>query len=156
VNQKGGVGKTTVSVNLAAELAEYGATLLLDADPQKSATGWVSRAPNDKPYPAEVRSANSAEDILALHTLDFAYVVIDGPPSLESPRMDASLQVADLALVPVTPSVIDLTSMVEATVVSIDGARGKRSARGRRYPSLCDRMESVECAYQRRCGGDTR
>jgi len=125
VNQKGGVGKTTVSVNLAAELAGHGSTLLLDADPQRSAAGWVSRTPDDKPYPAEVRCANSAADILGLRDLDFAYTVIDGPPSLESPRMDASLEVADLALVPVTPSVIDLMSMVEATVVSIQKALRK-------------------------------
>jgi chromosome partitioning protein len=125
VNQKGGVGKTTVSVNLAAELAEHGSTLLLDADPQRSATGWVSRTPDGRQYPAEVRTADSEDDIRRLRTLNFAYAVIDGPPSLESPRMDASLETADIALVPVTPSVIDLMSMVEATVVSIQQALRK-------------------------------
>lgn len=122
VNQKGGVGKTTVSVNLSAELAED-ATMLVDADPQASAVGWVSRAPADRPFPArwkEITNSSELRGLPGLNNVD--WVVIDGPPSLSTPVMDAALAVADLAIIPVTPSVIDLMSMVEATTVSIQRA----------------------------------
>jgi chromosome partitioning protein len=123
VNQKGGVGKTTVAVNLSAELAESASTLLVDADPQASAAGWVSRAPQDRPYPARWQEITDAREIRIVPSLNgFEWVVIDGPPSLGSPLMDAALAIADLAIIPVTPSVIDLMSMVEATAVSVQKA----------------------------------
>jgi chromosome partitioning protein len=50
--QKGGTGKTTVAVSLAAELARYGSTLIVDADPQGNATNWL--APPDKDLPGEL------------------------------------------------------------------------------------------------------
>lgn len=111
-----------MSVNLAAELALRGRTLLLDADPQRSSTGWTDRAPSDKPYLADVMYAESESTIFSVRQLRYEYVVIDGPPSLQSPRMDASLEVAHVALVPITPSVIDLMSMMEATVTNIQKA----------------------------------
>lgn len=123
LNQKGGVGKTTVSYNLASELADLGDTRLVDADPQASAAGWVTRAPSDRPYPAICSELADPNQVRQLRSeTEAAWTVIDGPPSLDSPMMQAALAVADLAIIPITPSVIDLTSMIEATVVSVNEA----------------------------------
>ena len=60
-NQKGGVGKTTMTMGLAAELAHRGyRVIVVDADAQETAVGWSTNAPADKPFPAAVASLVSA------------------------------------------------------------------------------------------------
>lgn len=107
VNQKGGAGKTTISLNLAAALAENGAkVLLIDADPQHTASDWSAVRDTALPF-ALLGLAQPVlhRDIPKLAT-DYEFVVIDGPPrNYEVTR--SAIAAADLVVIPVQPSGAD-------------------------------------------------
>lgn len=116
-NQKGGSGKTTLSMQLAGSLARRGGrVLVVDADPQGTATRWAASADDDKPFPASVvgLSAASAKVHREVKKFveDYRYIIIDCPPAADSPVPQSALLVADLALVPVIPSPLDMWAAV--------------------------------------------
>ena len=62
-NQKGGSGKTTVSMQLAGTLARRGyRVLVVDADPQATATRWAASASDEIPFPASVVGLSAANE----------------------------------------------------------------------------------------------
>jgi len=110
VNQKGGAGKSTLTMLLAGALAETGAEVLVaDADPQNTALRWATAGNG---FPARVEDLSGEEGKLHKHLrkrLDkFDYVVIDSPPAATAPVTESALRLAHLALVPVIPSPLDL------------------------------------------------
>jgi chromosome partitioning protein len=117
VNQKGGAGKSTLTMHLAGSLGrrQY-KVLVVDADTQGTATRWAASAPDDAPFPAAINGLNAAEDKVhrevAKFVDDYHYIVIDCPPALESIIPRSALLIADLALVPVVPSPPDLWAAV--------------------------------------------
>src|SRR4029453_18233178 len=117
VNQKGGSGKTTLTMQLAGTLAKRGIkVLVVDADSQGTATRWSSSAPEDTPFPAAVvglsAAGNKVHREVAKFTDDYALIMIDCPPAVESPVPQSALLIADLALVPIIPSPPDLWAAV--------------------------------------------
>ena len=115
-NQKGGVGKTTLAVNIAAALALDGAkVLLIDADMQKSSTDWANLR-GDTPAPFHVVGMardNMARDAMRLAE-GFDYTVIDGPPGAESVSRSVIIA-SDIVLIPIEPSGLSIWA-AKATV----------------------------------------
>ena len=108
INQKGGAGKTTLSMNLAAGLNRRGDTVVIDLDPQGSSRQWASMG--SAPFPATIKQINGNWDARTLHQNYRAYrhMVLDCPPSLESHASLQALRACDVALIPVLPSPVDL------------------------------------------------
>lgn len=116
-NQKGGSGKTTVLMQLAGSFARRGRRILVvDADPQGTATRWAASAPDETPFPAAVVSLSAAGSKVhrevAKFTEDYHVILVDCPPAVDSPAPQSALLIADLVLVPVIPSPLDLWAAI--------------------------------------------
>lgn len=126
---KGGIGKSTVAINLAAEAVARGLrTLLVDADPQASILTWHASAARVTGQPLPTVVAMGAD----LHRADqlpqflpaFDLVVIDGPAKLGDVQR-AALWVADLAIFPCGPSAFEAWALGDSLSV-LEAARQQR------------------------------
>ncbi|WP_374265397.1 ParA family partition ATPase [Zoogloea sp.] len=130
LSQKGGAGKSTLTMQLAGGLARRGkGVAIIDLDPQETALRWAHSASPDAPFPAPVRPLDGDPAVLpqAVKALgrEVGVVLLDCPPSIEHPATLAALQAADLALVPVVPSPADLwsTKGVERLILQVQASR---------------------------------
>lgn len=105
-NPKGGVGKSTLSTNIAGYFASKGHNVMLgDADRQQSTRLWL----NLRPATARpIQSWEVGEDRLAKAPRNATHVVLDTPAGLEGSRMKEVLRYADHVIVPLQPSVFDI------------------------------------------------
>jgi chromosome partitioning protein len=109
VNTKGGVGKTTTAVYLAAGLHEMGRTFLVDADPQESAELWSKQDPG-LPFTVATRASDDIGRWLAEAGRGYEHIVIDTPPG-NLRIIAAAVKAVDLVLVPVAPTGLDINRM---------------------------------------------
>ena len=108
LNQKGGVGKTTLSVNIAAALAHSGArVLLIDADPQGSSLDWSAAREGDPIFSVVGLPRASVHKEIGQVGQGYDHIIIDGPPRVTDLARSA-IMASDLVLIPVQPSPYDV------------------------------------------------
>lgn len=132
--RKGGIGKSTIAGNLAAEFAAMGRVVAaLDADPQHSLSAWAEQGEGvlsqcverlqsgaTEELKAKVRAADKAADI----------VLVDTPPGMPDVTYQAML-LADLVLLPCGPSPLDLFPMKESMAMALRARVQRRSKKPR-------------------------
>lgn len=105
-NPKGGVGKSTLSTNIAGYLASKGHKVMLgDVDRQQSARTWLGLRPAAA---APIAAWEVAHDDVVRPPKGTSHVVLDTPASLHGKRLDEVMKLADKVLVPLQPSIFDI------------------------------------------------
>lgn len=102
---KGGVGKSTTAIHLATFFSEFGKTLLVDGDLNKTSLAWAARGQ----FPFEV--VNQHKAMKAISGKD--YVVIDTPARPDSDELSDLADGCDLLILPTTPDVVSLDPMMQ-------------------------------------------
>jgi chromosome partitioning protein len=129
-NQKGGTGKTTLTVNLAAGFQQRGKTVLLDADPQGSAGHWARVGSADSGLPPIERiDGRAVRACITQATGANRYVLIDCPPHPQSDVLGQVMGAVDLVLIPVQPSPLDLWASVDMTAAVLEARIGNPDLR---------------------------
>ena len=127
INQKGGTGKTTLALNLAAGLARRAPTAVIDADPQRSISQWIAMGGGEHALPVATPIGDSPAATIAALKKSHRYVVVDCPPTVQGAVIDAVMAAADRVLIPVLPSPLDLWASVEMAALVREAQQKNRA-----------------------------
>jgi chromosome partitioning protein len=139
-NLKGGAGKTTAAVHLAAEAHARGLRVLLcDADPQRSALTWAAVATEaGHDGPSVVGVSGNLHATVPKMAKDYDLAIVDAPPRGDA-MTRAAVVVADVTVIPIGPSPVDVWA-AGATVAIVREAEAMRP--GLRASVLLTRLQA--------------
>ena len=149
--QKGGVGKTTLTLHYAVEALRQGANrvAVIDTDPQGSASRWAKRRDSEAPIMLAADERTLPDAVDACRENDIDLVLIDTPPHVEASTANAA-RLADLCVIPCGSSVLDIEA-IGGTVAIID-AIGRPGVivlnRGRHSSNVNQSAARVLAAYE--------
>lgn len=132
INQKGGTGKSSTVVNLAAAYglpAESGGrgkrVLVVDTDAQQTAISWIQKRPAN--FHAKLAYIEKPTDLEALNQTKYSdendYIFIDTPGTLDTKLMIQTLQLADFAILPMKVSSSDLRPLLQNVIPAVREAK---------------------------------
>ncbi len=108
LNQKGGVGKTTIAIHLAHALSlRQFSVLLVDSDPQGSCRDWAAARQKEIPFAVIGLDRPIIHEQLPKLAANYEYVVVDGPPRVSALTRSA-IMASDLVIIPIQPSPLDI------------------------------------------------
>lgn len=117
LSQKGGSGKTTLSVHTAVAAEATGERVaIIDADPQESATAWASAREAQTPIVATAQAGELNAALAAAKGEGFTLAVIDAPPHA-APAAGQIAKRSELVLIPVRPAAFDLAAIPAAVEI---------------------------------------
>lgn len=105
-SNKGGVGKTTTAIHLAAYLHNLAPTLLVDNDPNRSSTGWAARSEQGLPF--RVVDVNQSVKV----SRDFEHIVFDTKARPDREELKTLAEGCDLMVIPTTPDAMAIEALM--------------------------------------------
>ena len=124
-NRKGGTGKTTVAVHLAAGLAADGPALLVDCDPQASSLAWAalaSEAGSALNFPVVGLAMPNIHRQLDAVAAPYAHTILDLPPDHPEIILGGLRAGLDVVVIPIQPTILDLAQLGATIELLIEAA----------------------------------
>ena len=120
IAQKGGTGKTTLSVHLAVQAVKNGnRVLLVDMDPQASASAWWKRRPDERPELVQASGGELPGVLEHARSTGYDVLVADTAPHNSSDSRICAQQ-ADFVMIPTRPAILDLDAIGATTSIVAD------------------------------------
>ena len=147
-NQKGGCGKTTMTIQIAGTLALRGfKTLVVDMDDQNTATRWASQAEDGSPFPAAIMNlaamGGKMHREIKNQIDNYDFIIIDCPPAALSPAPSSAMLISDLALIPIVPAPADMWASVAAKKLALTAQTTNESLQIRVLPNMVQKNTNL-------------